>query len=504
MRLVVGGALAFVLSVLAPVPAIIVADPGSCARLSSLRMPGATITFAEELGAGAFTPPGDDARAARSLPAFCRVAATLAPTADSDIKIEVWMPASGWNGKYNAVGNGAFSGSIAYPALSTALLRGYAASSTDTGHTGNTANFAPGHPEKVIDFGWRAVHEMTLASKRVIAAYYGSAPTRSYWSGCSAGGRQAMKEAQRFPEDFDGIVAGAPGLDWTGRASQAVRVAKALDRADARLTEEQTRLVHRAALDACDAGDGVKDGIIGDPKACRFDPGVLQCTGGEQGAACLTPPQVATVRLIYSPIVNPNTRREIAGLVPGSELGWTDRGWTSSARATGLDQFRYLVFNDPTWTPARFAGDSDAARAEEADRGTIDALDANLKPFFDRGGKLIHYHGWADPQISPSNSTQYYTRVVDAGGDADAVRRSYRLFMAPGMAHCGGGEGPNAFDTLGALEAWVEHGRAPDQIVASHSTGGRVDRTRPLCPYPQMATYKASGSIDEAANFVCQ
>jgi feruloyl esterase len=504
MRPVVGGALAFLLFALAPVPVVIVADAGSCARLSSLQLQGATITLAEEHGAGAFTPPGADARATRSLPAFCRVAATLAPTGDSEIKIEIWMPASGWNGKYNAVGNGAFSGAIAYPALSTALLRGYAASSTDTGHTGNTGSFAPGHPEKVIDFGWRAVHEMALAAKRVVASYYGAAPARSYWTGCSAGGRQAMKEAQRFPADFDGIVAGAPGLDWTGRASQAVRVAKALDRADARLSEEQARLVHRAALDACDAGDGVKDGLIGNPEGCRFDPGALQCSGGEQDAACLTPAQVATVRLIYSPIVNPNTKREIAGLAPGSELGWTDRGWTSSARATGLDHFRYLVFNDPAWTPARFAGAADAARAEEADRGAVNALDANLKPFFDRGGKLIHYHGWSDPQISPGNSTQYYSRVVDAAGDAEAVRRSYRLFMAPGMAHCGGGEGPNTFDMMGALEEWVEHGRAPAQIVAWHSSEGRVDRTRPLCPYPQMATYKGSGSIDQAASFVCK
>jgi feruloyl esterase len=480
-------------------------DNGGCDKLSALAIPKATITLAREVEAGGFTPPDEAApRGARALPAFCRVAATLRPSSDSDIKIEVWMPTSGWNGKYEAVGNGAFSGSIAYPALMTALGRGYAASSTDTGHTGNTASFAAGHPEKVIDFGWRAVHEMTAASKQIIAAYYSAAPQRSYWNGCSAGGRQALKEAQRFPADFDGIIAGAPGLDWTGRAAQAVRIAKALEPAEARLTAAQAQIVHRAALDACDASDGVKDGVIDSPPRCRFDPGVLECKGGSHDASCLTAAQVATVRSIYSPIVNPKTKREIAGLAPGSELGWTDRGWSASARATGLEQFRFLVFNDPAWQLSMFEGDRDAGRAEEMDRDTINALDPNLKPFIDRGGRMIQYHGWSDPQISPGASTQYYSRVVDAAGGRASVERAYRLFMVPGMAHCGGGDGPNAFDMLAALEQWVERGQAPDRILASHATDGRVDRTRPLCPYPQTAVYSGSGSTDAAENFACR
>jgi feruloyl esterase len=480
------------------------AAASSCASLSKLALPHATITLAQAVEAGPFTAPGQDAASTRALPAFCRVAATLKPTADSDIKIEVWMPASGWNGKYQAVGNGAFNGSIAYPAMMTALARGYATSSTDTGHTGNNARFASGHREKVIDFGWRAVHEMTLASKAIIAARYESAPRFSYWNGCSAGGRQAMTEAQRFPADFDGIIAGAPGLDWTGRASQAVRVVKALEHDEAaRLTPEQAQLLHRAAIGACDAQDGAKDGLIADPAQCRFDPSVLRCKG-PAASACLSAAQVETARLIYSPVTNPKTKRQIAGLAPGSELGWTPTGWTASARATGVDQFRFLVFNDPAWEPQRFAGEPDVAIAEEADGGTINALDPNLKPFIDRGGKLIHYHGWSDPQISPFNSTQYYSRVLEAIGGQSSVQNAYRLFMAPGMGHCGGGEGPNTFDMVGALEQWVEHGKAPDQIVASHATDGAVDRTRPLCPYPQMAVYNGTGNMDEAASFTCK
>jgi feruloyl esterase len=486
-----------------------IVDGDACGRLSSLSVPNATITLAAVVEAGGFTPPGEDAgaRAIGALPAFCRVAAALRPSADSDIKIEVWLPVAGWNGKYEAVGNGAFSGAIAYPAMAAALARGYATSSTDTGHTGNTASFAVGHPEKVIDFGWRAVHEMTVAAKQIVNGYYGAPLKHAYWNGCSAGGRQALKEAQRFPADFDGIVAGAPGLDWTGRATQAVRIAKALEDPEARLTAAQAQLVHRAALDACDANDGIKDGVIGDPAHCRFDPAALACQerapSGRAESGCLTPAQAATVRSIYAPIANAQTGREIAGLFPGSELGWTDRGWSASARATGLDQFRYLVFADPTWQLSAFKGEADAARAEEMDRGTINALDPDLRPFLDRGGKLIQYHGWSDPQISPGASTQYYARVVDTVGGAAKVDRGYRLFMAPGMAHCGGGDGPNTFDMMFALEQWVEYREPPDRIIASHATDGRVDRTRPLCPYPQVAVYRGQGGTDAAGNFAC-
>ena len=489
-------------------PPLIAAQAAACDRASALVLPNTAITGAEVVAAGAFTPPGGgrpgQMSAYAELPAFCRVSATLTPSDDSDIKVEVWLPSENWNGKYQAVGNGAFTGSIRHGSMAAALARGYASSSTDTGHTGNTASFGLGHPEKVVDFGYRSIHEMTVVANAAIEAHYGEAPRYSYWNGCSAGGRQAMKAAQRFPEVFDGIIAGAPGLDWTGRAGGSLRVAKPLEADEAlRLSAEDRQLVHHAVLAACDAEDGVEDGVVGDPERCGFDPGTLLCEdAGDE--SCLTAAQVGTVRMLYSSPENPRTGRPITGLLPGSELGWTDFGWTNSARATGLEQFRYLTFADPEWTIDRFNFETDIVLAEERDNDTLNALDPNLKPFFEHGGKLISYHGWSDPQISPANVTQYYRRVVEALGGRDAVHDSYRLFMAPGMGHCGGGNGPSRFDMLAVLEAWVEAGEAPDHVIASRMRDGEVDRTRPLCPYPEQAAYTGSGSTDEAENFVCR
>ena len=476
----------------------------------SLRTVTTGVTSAAVSPAGTFQPPstGTTEAAARALEIaqrFCRVGLVLRPSADSEIHVELWLPETAWNGRLQAVGNGAFTGTVNYAAMAAALRRGYAVASTDTGHVGGGAAWALGHPEKVIDFGWRAVHEMVVAAKRLVAAYYQAPPRFSYWNGCSAGGRQGLKAVQRFPEDFDGVVAGAPGLDWTGRAAQANRIAKTLDATPgARLAAADRQTLHAAVMEACDAQDGVKDGVLENPAACTFDPGALACRGND-AHACLTSAKVEAARLIYASPVNPASGRAIPGLARGSELGWTDLGWTSSARATGLDQFRFLVFADPRWTLQQFDFDRDVVLAEERDRGTINALDPDIAPFFRHGGKLIQYHGWSDPQISPLSSTQYYDRVVAAtGGSRDTVSASYRLFMAPGMAHCGGGDGPNAFDALGALERWVESGTAPDAIIAAHATGTAVDRTRPLCPYPQVAAYAGSGSTDDARNFSCR
>ncbi len=457
----------------------------SCESLASLSLPGTTITKVETVSGN---------------PAYCRVAATLKPSSDSDIKIEVWMPVSGWNGKYQAVGNGGWSGSIATRAMEQALKEGYATSSTDTGHEGASASFALGHPEKLIDYAYRSEHEMTVKAKAIIAAFYGREPKYSYWNGCSAGGKQALKEAQRFPEDFDGIIAGAPGNNWTGRSIYSMWVAQALHSEEASyIPPEKYPLIHTAVLEACDALDGVRDGLLEDPTRCHFDPKVLECKNGDS-AACLTAPQVEAARKIYSGAINPQTKQQIfPGLEPGSELRWEVLGGPR-AFAIGNDFFKYIVFKDPSWDFKTLNFASDAALAEKIDNGLIDARDPNLKPFFGHGGKLIQYHGWSDWQISPLNSVHYYESVVENVGGASKVQDSYRLFMVPGMGHCGGGEGPNRFDMVGALEQWTEQGQAPARIIASSADG---KRTRPLCPYPQVAKYKGSGSTDNAANFTC-
>ena len=481
------------------------ATAATCESLSALKLPDSRVTLAQSVAAGAFTLPGATPAAARQyqqLPAFCRVAATLMPTSDSDIKIEVWMPASGWNGKFQAVGNGGWAGSISYGALSQALRRGYATASTDTGHTGGSASFALGHREKLIDFGYRAVHEMTLKSKLVVSAFYGDPAKLSYWNGCSTGGRQALKEAQQYPADFDGIVAGAPanfrthlqiGQIWTASAT--------LKDPASFIPPSKYPLLHKAVLDACDALDGVKDGVLENPLRCRFDPAVIQCKG-EDTSACLTAPQVEAARKIYAGAVNPRTGLRIwPGLMPGSELGWAQTAGGPEPIGLAMEYFKYVVFENPNWDWKTFNFDSDVTRTEKTEYG-MNATEPNMKEFAGHGGKLLLYHGWSDQLISPQNTINYYKAVSDTMGPAKTAEFA-RLFMVPGMGHCGGGEGPNSFDMVGALEQWVEKSKPPEQIVASHLTNGSADRTRPLCPYPLVAVWKGSGSTDSASNFTC-
>jgi feruloyl esterase len=480
----------------------------SCESLPELSLPDTTITSAEVVAPGHLTLPPSTSPAARDplrdLPYFCRVTATIEPVTDSSIKIEVWLPASGWNGKFLAVGNLGWGGIFNYADMGEALRAGFAVGSTDTGHEGNGAGFAIGHPEKVIDFGYRSAHEMTVKAKEITASFYGNAPQHSYWKGCSSGARQGLKEAQIFPSDYDGIIAGAPAADHIGRAAQAVNMAQSLEANEsARLSPEKSRILHEAVLAVCDTLDGVKDGIIENPMVCKFDPAGIQCKGTDE-TACLTASQVRTARMLYTPGVNPRTKRELGALAPGSELGWTDLGWSAGARSLGFDYFRFVVHQDPDFTLQKFSFASDLVRAEEIDHDTINAIDPNLKPFFDRGGKLLLYHGWTDPQISPYATVNYYQSVIKALDHARNLDGSMRLFMVPGMNHCWGGDGTDHFDPLAALEGWVEKGKEPDSIIAAHTSNGKIDRTHPLCPYPQTAHYKGSGSTDDAANFVCK
>ncbi len=477
----------------------------SCENLAKLALPHVTVTLAQAVGAGQLSLP---ARAVRTfpgfpapnfgnLPAICRVAATLKPSSDSAIRIEVWMPASGWNGKLESVGNGAWAGSIGYRDLAAAVTAGYAAASTDTGHTETTAAFVVGHPEKLIDFAYRAVHEMTLATKAVAAAYYGKSPARAYFNGCSTGGRQALAEAQRYPDDYDGIIGGAAANYPSHLQGAQVWTTEITNRGDGYIPPAKYPLIHHAALEACDALDGVKDRVLEDPRRCHFDPQTIACKGPD-AATCLTPAQVDVARKIYA---GPGASI-FPGLEPGSELGWANLSGPKPM-ALAAETYQYLVFKDPKWDYLKFDPVRDIAKADKVIGPTMNSIDPNLKPFFKHGGKLLMYHGWADPGIAPQNSVNYFTSVEDAMGGKSKASDSIRLFMVPGMGHCRGGDGTDDFDTIGTLASWVETNQAPDHIPAAHKTKGVVDKTRPLCPYPQTAHYKGSGSTDDAANFVC-
>jgi feruloyl esterase len=479
----------------------------SCESLAALALKDTVITMAQLVPAGQFPAPGARQAAGRGanpytdLSEFCRVAATLKPTSDSDIKMEVWLPAKGWNGKFQAVGNGGWAGVISYSAMAGAIRAGYASASTDTGHVGGRGTFALDHPEKLIDFAWRSEHEMTVKAKAVIQAFYGSAPRLSYWNGCSTGGRQGLKEAQQFPDDYDAIIAGAPA----NRTAISLWIAAAVLKDPASyIPPSKYPTIHQAALDACDMRDGLKDGLIDDPTRCDFDPKVLLCKGAD-GPGCLTAPQVEAAKKIYSPAINPRTGQQLfSSLVPGTELGWGVQALGPEPSANIYDQYRYVVFKDPNWDWKTFNFDSDVVRGDLPENLVMNATDPNMKPFFSHGGKLLLYHGWSDPNVPTLNTIKYYRSVVDSMGGPANASSSVRLFLEPGMGHCGGGEGPNVFDKVGALEQWAERGKAPEKLNASHSTDGKVDRTRPLCPYPQVARYKGAGSIDDAANFVCR
>ncbi len=476
-----------------------------CGSLKSLSLPDTTITFAEVVPEGQFKSniSAQQGPPTVELPAYCRVVAVIAPTADSHIETEVWMPtdAAEWNGKLQSVGNGGWTGFINAAAMAGALADGYATASTDTGHKGPRAEFALGHPEKLADFAWRAVHEMTVKAKAIIAAYYGKDPQRSYWNGCSTGGKQGLTEAQRFPADYDGIVAGAPANYWTHLLSWFMYVGKAAlaDKSNS-IPSTKFALLHRAALNACDARDGVKDGVINDPSTCRFDPSVLLCKGGES-ADCLTSGEVATAKRIYAPMTDPSTGRLLfPGLAPGSEMQWGAPIGGPDPFTIPYDHFQYVVHEDPNWDWHNFDVALDTARADEKDHGLLNAINPNLREFTTHGGKLLLWHGWGDGLITPFNTINYYNQAREANGPA---QDSIRLFMVPGMLHCSGGDGPNQFNAVNALDRWVETGIPPAQMIAYRVRGGFVDRSRPLCAYPQVARYSGSGNKNDAGNFVC-
>jgi feruloyl esterase len=504
----------------------------ACDQVKALALPNVTFTTIESIAAGPYRAPAQNADgggvapgragAARGgapaaagrggagrgpaappliLPAYCRVAATLKPSADSDIRMEVWLPEN-WNGKIEMVGNGGWAGVISYAAMAAAVKEGYASTSTDTGHEGGNGMFALGHPEKIVDFGYRAVHDTLVTAKAVSASYYGKGPKYSYWNGCSTGGRQALVEVTRYPEDFDGVVAGAPAnphlhlhASSVERSMEEMKLPK-----DAALSTAKIETLHKAVMAQCDARDGVKDGLIGDPLKCKFDPSVLLCKGADSDA-CLTAPQVELAKVVYADVKTKKGETIWTGFEPGGELQYASMRNIPAQPGGGLDSIRILGYQNADWDWRMFDLDRDVAMADEK-AGFIDAHTYDLSPFKAHGGKLLLYHGWADQAIPPGNTINFYKGVLAKMG---AKQDDWmKLYMVPGMMHCQGGDGPDQFNKMAVVERWREAGTAPKEIVASHVSGGQVDRTRPLCAYPQVAVYKGAGSTNDASSFTCK
>jgi len=509
-----------------PVRAATAAD---CAGLSQLKLPGTTLAAAVEPGPR-FTPPTPPgaSMAARSapavsaaqvapnplfanLPAFCRVQGAIHPVPGSDIRFEVWLPLEGWNGKFQGTGNGGYNGAIVYTALATGLQDHYATANTDMGHVATVPDpgrWALHHPERVVDEGYRAQHETALKAKAVVQAFYGSKPSRSYFVGCSAGGWQALTEANRYPHDYDGIIAGAP-------ASQVVHLhaAQIWGYLAARsIPASKVSVIANAVLARCDAKDGVKDGLVSDPQGCDFKPEQLACKAGQDPASCLLPAEVTALQQLYAGARFQDGSQVYPGWPRGFEPALAMAG-SDAVAALGSSTFKDMVYDNPDWDLNRIDYDRDVRAADAKIGATMNDGSVDLDAFRKAGGKLILWHGWSDPLISTLHTVEYYhqlARHFAAAGDDDAAATARvsdfaRLFLAPGVYHCGGGPGPNVLATLPALEAWVEQGVAPESIPAvHHSAAGKVDRTRPICAFPRRARYDGKGDINAAASFSCK
>ena len=504
------------------------ASAADCEELASLSLPDARIDAVQAEAAGTYTPAGS--KALVDLPAFCRVHGVISMAPGSMIGFETWLPQAGWNRKLEMFGNGGYSSDIAYLDMADGLRAGYAAVATDTGHTGSDPAFAAGHPESIVDWGSRAVHESAQKAKLLIQAFYGAAPAHAYFKGCSTGGHQALMEAQRFPNDFDGIIAGDPGNNRThlNAAFLWQYVANHPRRDDAHqiLPSAKLAMVTKAVLKACRALNGGQDGglptddFLTDPRNCHFDPATIACADGD-AADCLTSAQVQSLKAMYDGAHDAQTGERIYfGWPPGSEgssvvvehlPGWS-LYWADPAKSdqpARMSFWRDWAF-DGGWSWWNFDWSADMRAVDEKLAPVINATSANLEPFRRAGGKLLQYHGLADPVVPPLESITYYERVAAVQAAAHPqtpVSAFYRLFLAPGMAHCSGGPGADQFDAQSALEAWVERGAAPDSIVASHYVGEAAERrvafTRPLCPYPAQARYDGKGDVAIAGSFAC-
>jgi feruloyl esterase len=504
------------------------ASAASCSELKSLKLDGATVTSADAVNAGSLSVSYFGLLAVNAdVPAFCRVKGVAAEA----IGYEVWLPAEGWNGRMLSIGNAGFGGAVSTAQMAEALSKGYAVTGNDTGHQGTGKEWMA-DPVRVRHWSHDATHLVTQPAKDLVRTYYGAPAKFAYFEGCSTGGAQGMEEAEFYPADYNGIVSGAPALAYTRLFLSLLWGLKAAERPEAHLSFDALKILHSAVLKACDANDGVQDGLISDPLACHFDPAQLTCRAGES-LNCLTPAQVETARAIYQGPRNPRTGESIfPGLPYGSEA---DPALTASVAAIPLAYgwggiqgplaqiypipfLRGIVHHDPSWDWHSFDWDKDVAELNSTIAPNIDASNADLRPFAASGGKLLMFQGWGDPLLSGKAVIDYRAAVLEqyarhTGSDAAApgkVEDFYRLFMLPGMAHCGGGPGPSKFDDLTAIRAWVEDGKAPQGLVAETftipqlSAGQVLKISRPICSYPLIARWTGHGDPNVADNFTCE
>ncbi|GAA0549992.1 feruloyl esterase [Rhizomicrobium palustre] len=476
----------------------------ACAELKELRLENVRITAAERVEPGWKYPasPFNGSLGPRAVAhsSFCRVALTI----EKEIKVEVWLPDI-WNQRFEAVGNGGLTGGINFPSMADVMRSGFATASTDTGHETPTGFFdsswVKGHPDRVENFGHRAHHLMAMNAKKIIAAYYGTGPKKSYYTGCSSGGWQGLTEAQRYPEDYDGIVAGAPAINFVRLQANAFALAwRARQIPNSDIPYAKLSLIAKAQIAQCDAQDGVKDGFITDPRQCKFDWSKLLCKK-DGGTECLTKAQIARAKTLYGPQRTPKAQK----LYPGKPLGILANAPVEYP--AGSDPLETLMLpqalkEKPKWTATSFDPDRDLPALGKELGPILNSTNPDLSAFKARGGKLIMYHGWADNVLSPYNSIDYAANVTKKTPGAENF---LRLFMVPSMGHCGGGEGPNSFDSNSAIVNWVEKSEAPDVLIATHTgADGGVTMTRPLCAEPKVAVYKGEGSTNDAANFICK
>lgn len=502
---------------------------GSCEALADLRLPDTVIKSAVTVPAGG----ADGLKLYPDTPAFCRVVASVRAGPDSDIGVEVWLPVTGWRGVFHGNGNGGFGGLLAagYGPMQAGIRRGYASAVTDAG----TAPATPldgdtliGHPRKWRDWGRLSAHAMTVTGKAITQAYYGAKPERAYYTGCSTGGQQGLIEALYYPEDYDGILVGAPVINRTwGHATVLWNDLAANLRPGSRLSDAKLRSLNAAVLTRCGGrGSGLPgDPFLGDPAACRFDPAVLLCKGADS-PSCLTPAEIATVRAFYSGPTDRAGKALFFGWPKGSEapghFGWDFLQSRPGGRAPFGSLFKWVF--GAGWSEAAFQVERDMPKVDAAlDPWVNDATRGDLRAFRARGGKLIIYHGWADSLVPPEQTIAFYNHTAKDAGGVGRAQSFARLFMAPGVAHCGGGVGPDAFNSAGvtkpppstaaeydlftALTTWVENGNAPSRVVATRyadaSPTASVALQRPLCPYPAKVWYRGVGDTGQARNFVC-